>query len=223
MYRRRKLFCSRHPAAPSKSPEWLWSFLAVSMGTYILVDSSGSMSRMSSFGGVFLCILAGYACSKHRKEIAWSTVLAVLGVQFLCGLLVTRWMSRVFKCAAFRVQMAINSTFKGSSFIFGYLDNGQLVGLPNQQPVFAFHHLPVVLFFSFLVSVMHYCGATQFVAVNLGKLLHMATCISAPECIFSMATVVVNLVRVTLTQVLCNVVYLNGTSLYIYHAARRRI
>ncbi|KAH9364700.1 hypothetical protein HPB48_019958 [Haemaphysalis longicornis] len=104
----------------------VWGLLVVSMGIYILVDIRGSTARLTSFGGVCLCILVGYACSKHRKD-------------FVCGLLVTRWMREPLRCVGLRFQTAINSTFKGSSFIFGYLDNGNYVALAPQSPIFAFH------------------------------------------------------------------------------------
>ncbi|XP_077512462.1 putative transporter YutK [Amblyomma americanum] len=170
-----------------------WTLVVTVVGTYVLLESRSSTARLTALGGVGLCILLGYVCSKNRREIPWPSVLAAVMAQFLCGLLVVRWAPGVFECLSVRAEGAINSTFHASGFIFGYLEDGRYVGLPRQPPIFAFHNLPVVLFFSFLMAVLHYWGAVQFLAVNVGNLLQMITRISAPECICSAATIIVGL------------------------------
>ncbi|XP_075535411.1 putative transporter YutK isoform X2 [Dermacentor variabilis] len=170
-----------------------WNLVMIAVAAYVLFDSSHSIPRLTACGGVGLCILIGYGCSKNRKEVPWPSVVGALIAQFLCGLLMVRWTPGLFQCLVIRAGNAINSTFRGSAFIFAYLDDGQYKGLPRQAPIFAFHILPVLLFFSFLLSVLHYCGAVQFVAVNIGIVLRMITRISAPECISSSATILVGL------------------------------
>ncbi|XP_050043194.2 sodium/nucleoside cotransporter 1-like [Dermacentor andersoni] len=170
-----------------------WILVMIAVAAYVLFDSSHSIPRLTACGGVGLCILIGYGCSKNRKEVPWPSVVGALIAQFLCGLLMVRWTPRFFQCLIIRAGNAINSTFRGSAFIFAYLDDGHYKGLPRQAPIFAFHILPVLLFFSFLLSVLHYCGAVQFVAVNMGIVLRMITRLSTPECISSSATILVGL------------------------------
>ncbi|XP_065281141.1 uncharacterized transporter YutK-like isoform X2 [Dermacentor albipictus] len=170
-----------------------WTLVMIVVAAYVLFDSSHSISRLTACGGVGLCILIGYGCSKNRKEVPWPSVVGALIAQFLCGLLMVRWTPGLFHCLTIHAGDAINSTFRGSAFIFAYLDDGHYEGLPRQAPIFAFHILPVLLFFSFLLSVLHYCGAVQFVAVNMGIVLRMFTRLSTPECISSSATILVGL------------------------------
>lgn len=74
-------------------------------------------------------------------QISWRPLLWGLSIQFVLGLLVLRWPvgQAVFSCLGDKVTALLEITDKGSTFVFGYLVSGQMVGdIPIQPAVFAF-------------------------------------------------------------------------------------
>src|SRR5699024_5687076 len=69
-----------------------------------------------------------------------------------------------------RLQGVIDFANEGISFLFGTLADGDQVG-----SIFAFHVLPIIIFFSSLISVLYYLGIMQWfikiIGGGLSKLL----------------------------------------------------
>ena len=102
------------------------------------------------------CALLAFAClcSASRKDINWRTVIGAVVIQFGFGALVLyvpagkaalSWLSNI-------VAAIIAFGNDGILFLFGGLaDASQSLGF-----IFAFKVLPVIIFFSSLISVLYY-------------------------------------------------------------------
>ncbi len=120
---------------------------------------------ISFFG--YCCLLAfAWACSGARRHINWRTVLGACAIQFSFGALVLyvpagkaalEWLSLV-------VGTVIAYGDDGIRFLFGGLtDSSQSFGF-----VFAFKVLPVIIFFSSLISVLYYLRVMPVVVQVIG-------------------------------------------------------
>ena len=126
-----------------------------------------------SFLGYCCLIAFAWACSSSRKNINWRTVLGASAIQFSFGILVLyvpagkaalEWLSSV-------VATIITYGDDGIRFLFGGLtDPSQSFGF-----IFAFKVLPVIIFFSSLISVLYYTRimpvVVQVVGGGIRKLL----------------------------------------------------
>ncbi|XP_054161152.1 solute carrier family 28 member 3-like [Oppia nitens] len=167
----------------------VWSVAIAGALVFIVWDSlSTEPLRLASGGGLLAYILIGYMFSKHRSHVQWRQLLWGIYMQFLFGLMILRWEfgKQVFQCMGDKVSAFLEFTDAGSSFVFGYLVTGHLDGnvtladaggtsitgsLPIQAAVFAFKVMPVVIFFSFFVSILFYYGIMQILVVKIGWLL----------------------------------------------------
>lgn len=70
----------------------------------------------------------------------------------------------IFKCVGDKVATFFNFAKQGASFVYG----NELVNMFN---VFAFAVLPVIFFFSFIVSLLYYYGTMQWTIQKLGWIL----------------------------------------------------
>lgn len=114
------------------------------------------------------CVLIGFAwlCSTSRKNINWRTIVGAITIQFAFGALVLYvpagkialvWLSEV-------VATVIAYGDDGIGFLFGGLsDPSQSLGF-----IFAFKVLPVIIFFSSLISVLYYLRVMPVVVRSLG-------------------------------------------------------
>lgn len=71
---------------------------------------------------------------------------------------------RIFQCFGDKVEIFFSYTKEGSTFVFGDV-------LVQKMAVFAFTVLPVIIFFSFIVSILYYYGAMQWSIAKIGWLL----------------------------------------------------
>lgn len=112
-------------------------------------------------GIVFLLAVAVLA-SVDWKSIKVRTVAAALLAQIVFGAIVLYWEAgrRALQAVANVVQQVIDTAGAGIGFVFGsILDNGF---------VFAFHVLPVIVFFASLTSVLYHIGLLQWVVRIVG-------------------------------------------------------
>lgn len=114
-------------------------------------------------GVIFLLAVAVFA-SVDWKRIKVRTVASALLAQIVFGAIVLYWDTgrRALQATADVVQTIIDSAGAGIGFVFGsVLDNGF---------VFAFHVLPVIVFFASLTSVLYHVGVLQWVVRLVGGL-----------------------------------------------------
>lgn len=120
---------------------------------------------MSIVGVIFLLAL-GYCCSSNRKAISWRTVGGAFGIQvaFAVFVLATPWGQWSLGRLTDGVNALIGAGGEGIAFLFGDLANpGGTIG-----GVFAFFVLPVIIFFSALISVLYYLKIMQVIILVVG-------------------------------------------------------
>lgn len=90
-------------------------------------------------------------------------------MQFLLGIFCIRMTigRKIFSCFGDKVSTFFKYAATGSKFVYG----DQLI---DKMHVFAFSVLPVIFFFSFIVSILYYYGAMQWIIKKLGWMLQVS-------------------------------------------------
>ncbi|KAH0619917.1 hypothetical protein JD844_014351 [Phrynosoma platyrhinos] len=87
----------------------------------------------------------------------------------------------LFACSKHHRATFLNYTTAGSSFIFG----DTLI-----QEVFAFQVLPIIVFFSCVMSILYYLGVMQFIIMKIEASSLIAASVMAAPCALAMAKLV---------------------------------
>uniref|UniRef100_A0A8C7D721 Sodium/nucleoside cotransporter n=1 Tax=Oncorhynchus kisutch TaxID=8019 RepID=A0A8C7D721_ONCKI len=142
--------------------------------TWLVVDTSKRPEQLISFGGVCMFILVIFIFSAHRTEVAWRSVFWGLGLQFCIGLFVIRTEPGLtaFQWLGEQVQIFLNYTKHGSSFVFGPL---------VESDIFAFQALPIVIFFSSVMSVLYFLGIMQWLIIKIAWVMQITMGTSPTE------------------------------------------
>ncbi|CAE7417794.1 SLC28A3 [Symbiodinium natans] len=117
--------------------------------------------RLIPASGLGLLVLLGWLTSAHRSQVRWRPVITGIALQFLLGLLImkTDFGYQAFQALADVVVTFLGFTDQGSEFVFG----------PSYKDFFfVFKVLPVIVFFSSIVSACYYLGIIQAVFIRLG-------------------------------------------------------
>uniref|UniRef100_A0A3P8YSL5 Sodium/nucleoside cotransporter n=1 Tax=Esox lucius TaxID=8010 RepID=A0A3P8YSL5_ESOLU len=141
--------------------------------TWLVVDTSKRPEQLISFGGVCMFILVIFLFSAHRKSVAWRPVFWGLGLQFCIGLFVIRTEPGLiaFQWLGEQVQIFLNYTKSGSEFVFG----------PLTSDIFAFQALPIVIFFSSVMSVLYFLGIMQWLIIKIAWVMQITMGTSPTE------------------------------------------
>ncbi|MBD1559456.1 NupC/NupG family nucleoside CNT transporter [Vibrio sp. S9_S30] len=120
------------------------------------------MTILFSLLGVLTLLLCAFLFSENRKAINWKTVSRALMLQvgFAALVLYFPW-----------GQSALTSLSSGVSSLLGFADEGIafLFGdLANTGFIFAIRVLPIIIFFSALISALYYLGIMQKVITFIG-------------------------------------------------------
>ncbi|XP_072551937.1 sodium/nucleoside cotransporter 1 [Salminus brasiliensis] len=157
---------------------WIkWVFIVVVVGllvAWLVVDTSKRPEQLVSFGGVCLFILGLFIFSAHRNAVRWRTLLWGLGLQFTIGLFVIRTTPGyvAFNWLGAQVQTFLNYTQAGSTFVFGAL---------VKAGIFAFQALPIVIFFSSVMSVLYFLGVMQWIIIKISWIMQITMGTSPTE------------------------------------------
>lgn len=143
----------------------LGAALVAAFAVYIILDTANERERLQSLMGIGILLALGFVFSKHPTRVNWRTVITGFTLQFLLGIFCIRWAvgRSIFICLGDKVKTFLGYATQGSLFVFGEF----LV----EQGVFSFAVLPVIFFFSFMISILYYYGAMQFVIKKLGWML----------------------------------------------------
>ncbi|XP_072726464.1 sodium/nucleoside cotransporter 1-like [Ciconia boyciana] len=148
--------------------KWLlWVALLGGLITWLALDTSRNPEQLISLAGFCFLVLFLFACSKHHGAVSWRAVFWGLGLEFLFGLFVLRTTPGVqaFQWLGDQIQFFLGYTTAGSSFVFG----NTLI-----EEVFAFQTLPIVVFFSCVMSILYYLGIMQWLIVKISWLLQVS-------------------------------------------------
>ncbi|WP_456271764.1 NupC/NupG family nucleoside CNT transporter [Bacillus sp. AK031] len=116
--------------------------------------------------GILTVLAIAFIFSKHKRSINWRTVLGGLAIQLFFAFIVleTNWGQVALNEFTKVVNNIINYSNEGINFLFGGLFSEE----SNIAFVFAFNVLPVVIFFSSLISVLYYLKIMQVFIYILG-------------------------------------------------------
>ncbi|XP_030669700.1 sodium/nucleoside cotransporter 1 isoform X5 [Nomascus leucogenys] len=141
---------------------------------WLSLDTSRRPEQLVSFAGICVFIALLFACSKHHCAVSWQAVSWGLGLQFVLGLLVIRTEPGfiAFEWLGEQIRIFLSYTEAGSSFVFGEA----LV-----KDVFAFQVLPIIVFFSCVISVLYHVGLMQWVILKIAWLMQVTMGTTATE------------------------------------------
>ncbi|EMT46085.1 MULTISPECIES: NupC/NupG family nucleoside CNT transporter [Anoxybacillus] len=115
--------------------------------------------------GIFVVLGIAFLSSNNRKAINPRTILGGLAIQVAFAFIVLKWEAgkAALQWLTNGVTNIINYASEGINFLFGGMFAAKGIGF-----VFAFQVLPVVIFFSALISVLYYLGVMQWVIKMIG-------------------------------------------------------
>lgn len=142
---------------------------------------------MVSLIGVALMLLIAYALSSHRKAINWRTVGGAFAIQASVGALVLYFPPGIQFLLSLTgyVENIIGYSQDGITFIFGPLGN------KSMGFIFAFNVLPVIVFFSSLITVLYHLKIMNVIIKVIGGFLQKFLQTSRPESMSAAANIFV--------------------------------
>lgn len=129
------------------------------------------MQSLVSLLGIVTLFGIGYLLSARRQHVNWRTVGFALLLQFVLGGIALYFPLGVaiLQMVSNAVSSVLNNAQDGIDFVFGS------IGTFEMGFIFAFHVLPVIVFFSSLVSVLYHLGIMgwliRFIGGGLQRLL----------------------------------------------------
>ncbi|XXQ67642.1 NupC/NupG family nucleoside CNT transporter [Neisseriaceae bacterium B1] len=152
------------------------------------------MSILNSLLGMIALITIAIALSRHRKAINKRTVMVAFAIQFFLGALVLYVPigRSILEMMSNGVAKVLSYGNEGVSFVFGGLVSDKMFEVFGGGGfIFAFRVLPMIIFFSSLISVLYYLGVMGWVVKGLGGALQKALGTSRAESLSAAANVFV--------------------------------
>ncbi|NXC37804.1 S28A3 protein, partial [Penelope pileata] len=153
--------------------QWFWlkwvlcAALIITIILWLIFDTAKQGSRhMISFGGLVMYILLMFIFSKYPTRVTWRPVFSGMAMQFILGLLILRTKVGfdVFNWLGIQIQTFLEYSDTGAKFVFGekYTDH-----------FFAFKVLPIVVFFSTVMSMLYHVGFMQWLVRKVGWIMQV--------------------------------------------------
>ena len=142
---------------------------------------------MVSLIGVALMLIIAFTFSSHKKSINWRTVGGAFAIQASIGALVLYFPPGIQFLLALTgyVENIISYSQDGITFIFGPLGN------KSMGFIFAFNVLPVIVFFSSLITVLYHLKIMNVIIRVIGGFLQFFLKTSRPESMSAAANIFV--------------------------------
>ena len=146
------------------------------------------MGILGSILGIVVLLIIAVLFSNNRKAINLRTVLGALAIQigFAALILYVPFGRDALQATANGVSNVIAYGNEGINFVFGGLADPSNVGF-----IFAVKVLPIIVFFSGLISVLYYLGIMQVVIKVIGGALQAALGTSKAESMSAAANIFV--------------------------------
>ncbi|NWU71639.1 S28A3 protein, partial [Pterocles burchelli] len=153
--------------------QWFWlkwvlsAALIITIICWLIFDTAKRGSRqLISFGGLVMYILLMFTFSKYPARVAWRPVFSGIAMQFILGVLILRTSVGfdVFNWLGIQIQTFLECSDTGAKFVFGekYTDH-----------FFAFKVLPIVVFFSTVMSMLYHVGFMQWLIGKVGWIMQI--------------------------------------------------
>ncbi|QLB13650.1 CNT family concentrative nucleoside transporter [Bisgaardia hudsonensis] len=151
------------------------------------------MGTLISIVGIFVLLAIAILFSSNRRAISYRTVFGALLIQISMGALILYVPQgrNALKVAADAVQTVINYGYDGIRFLFGGLAPGADGSMSSLGFIFAINVLPIIIFFSALISVLYYIGVMQWIIRIIGGALQKALGTSQSESMSAAANIFV--------------------------------
>ena len=129
------------------------------------------MERFIGIGGIFFLLGIAYLISNNKKQIKLRVIIWGISLQIFLGLLLLKipFVKSKFSIIDKIFQKLISFSDAGGDFLFKSFVPG--IGYHNAMVNFAFRALPVVIFFSSLISVFYYFGIIQFIIKWIARIM----------------------------------------------------
>jgi len=145
------------------------------------------MSALISLVGIAVLFTVAFLSSTNRRHINWRTVSLALLLQLTLGGIALYLPIGVSLLSAISdaVTSVLGNAQDGIAFVFGP------IGAFEMGFIFAFHVLPVIVFFSALVSVLYYLGIMGWIIRVIGGALQKLLGTSKAESMSATANIFV--------------------------------
>lgn len=142
---------------------------------------------MTGIIGVLALLAIAYALSNNRHAINWRTVGGAFAIQVSIAVFILYFEPGIAALLAVTdfVAGVIGYADEGINFVFGAVGNKSL-GF-----IFAFNVLPVIIFFSALITVLYHLGIMKFIINIIGGGLQKILGTSRPESMSAAANIFV--------------------------------
>ncbi|MDG6894799.1 NupC/NupG family nucleoside CNT transporter [Volucribacter amazonae] len=146
------------------------------------------MNILISLLGIVVLLTIGILLSTQPKEINWRTILGALLIQitFAALILYVPIGREILLAMANGISHIINYANEGIDFLFA-----GLADVKNSGFIFAIKVLPIIVFFSALISVLYYIGIMQWIIKIIGGGLQKALGTSKSESMSAAANIFV--------------------------------
>eukprot|EP00063_Salmo_salar_P041377 XP_014016212.1 PREDICTED: solute carrier family 28 member 3 isoform X4 [Salmo salar] len=161
-----RLWDALQPARNTLNTHWLWGkwvvcvLLVVAVVCWLVFDTAKQGSRqLVSFSGLLFFVMLMLVFSRNPFRVSWRTLLWGVALQFWFGLIILRTKAgfTAVDWLGHQVEVFLSYTGTSSRFVFGdkYTDH-----------FFAFQVLPIVVFFSTVISILYHLGFMQWLILK---------------------------------------------------------
>ena len=139
------------------------------------------MNPLFGISGIFVILTIAFLLSTNRKKIKLRIIVWGIGLQLIFSVLILK--VPLVRLQFFYVDLLFNKLINfsnaGSDFLFkSFIPE---VGYHNALVNFAFRALPIIIFFSSLISMLYYLGIPQLLIKAISKILEKTMKTSAAE------------------------------------------
>ena len=123
------------------------------------------MSNLIGIAGMAVILAIAFAFSSNRKAINLRIVGAALGLQIVIAVIVLYWDKgrRAIEVMSDGVMAVIGYSRAGIDMVFGPLADTEVIGFS-----FAINVLPIIIFFSALMSVLYHLRVMEWIVKLVG-------------------------------------------------------
>jgi CNT family concentrative nucleoside transporter len=146
------------------------------------------MSNYIGIAGIVVILAIAFAFSSNRRAVNLRIVGAAFALQVVIATIVLYWDRgrRGIEVMSDGVMAVIGYSKAGIDMVFGPLANTDVIGFS-----FAINVLPIIIFFSALMSVLYYLRIMEWVVKLVGGFLHKVIGTGAVESMNAAANVFV--------------------------------
>ncbi|XP_031571002.1 solute carrier family 28 member 3-like [Actinia tenebrosa] len=154
-----------------------WVVLVIALALFAVwlwYDTSRNPRKLISLGGMAVFLGTSYLFSANRRKVRWRPVIWGIALQVIFAFVILRTTHgySTFKFIGDQVTVFLDYTNQGSKFVFGE---------DYEKHTIAFKILPVIIFFSSVISVLYYLGIMPLMISKIAWLMQITMGTSGVE------------------------------------------